>query len=135
MHFLNLNPVEVLLIDGWGVNTGLTWIKQADAKNLPKVIVSFDDPILLSTEAGIVGATAQKTLKRRGYNVQFWYLKAWEHGAALEQARLVCVCCLKTVQQDCKSIQSPQHNGLPPRPMRNLLLPHYKPEVPNRDAI
>jgi hypothetical protein len=129
MNLLNLKPAKFLLIDGCRVDTWLTWIKHADTKNKPKVIVSFNGPIPLSTESGIMGATAQKTLKWRGYNVQFWYLKAWEHGAALEQDRLMCACCLKDTQQGQESIKAPEHNGLPPRPMRNLLLPvgvpHY----------
>jgi hypothetical protein len=109
MNLLNQKPLEVLLIDGCKVDT---------TKNKPKI-----DHILLSTESGIMGATAQKALKKRGYNEQFWYLKAWEHGAALEQDRLVCVCCLKNTQQYQQFIKAPEHNGLPPpRLMRNLLL-------------
>jgi hypothetical protein len=62
-------------------------------------------------------------LRRAEYNVQYWYLKAWEQRAALEQDHLVCVCSLKEFQQRHEPMWKPEHNGLSPRPMRNLPIP------------
>jgi hypothetical protein len=94
-----MHPVKVLLMEGCDAKIWIPWLKHMQEKNKPKVILSFNDPLLLSTEEGVVGKTVRKDLKQAGYHIQYWYLKAWEHGATLEQDRLACICSLRTFQQ------------------------------------
>jgi hypothetical protein len=53
---LNLNPVKVLLIEGCDAKTWTSWLQHTQEENKPKVILSFDKPLLLITE-GVVRKT------------------------------------------------------------------------------
>jgi hypothetical protein len=122
-NILNQLPVDALLIDGREPEIWLKWIITTHMSNRPKVVASFHDPEVLVTEEGVASKVTRKALEKAGYAVQYWYLKAWEYGGALDQDRLACICTLRDFQQEAENLPCPTPNGLPPRPMRKLLLP------------
>jgi hypothetical protein len=64
----------------------------------------------------------RKRLGRLGYDMQFWHMKAELHGAALHQDRLATI-YTRRHKSNGGGPKPPRVMSLPPRPMRNLLMP------------
>jgi hypothetical protein len=119
--FLNQHPVECLLIEGESSDRWIPWIGEADEANRPTAILSFVDKKLLDLEDGPIPKNQRKALQSLGYDVRYWYLQAWEFGAALDLSTVGMV-WFRTKDQTAE-LPIPRSSALPVRPMSNLLKP------------
>jgi hypothetical protein len=119
--FLNRHPVECLLVEGESCERWIPWIKRANQDKRPLAILSFVAKESLDHEDGPVPKDQRKCLQRLGYDVRYWYLQAWEFGAALDLST-VCMVWYHSNDPTAK-MPSPRSSALPVRPMSNLLKP------------
>jgi hypothetical protein len=119
--FLNQHPVDCLVIEGESPTKWISWIIEANDNNKPEAILNFIDKELLDHDDGPVPKTQRKLLQKLGYDVRYWYLPAWEFGAALDLST-VCIVWYKT-DDPMDTMPIPRSSALPIRPMSNLLKP------------
>jgi hypothetical protein len=119
--FLNDHPVDCLLVDGESDTRWVPWISSTQEANRPQAILSFLDKTSLDDEDGPISKTQRKVLTKLGYDVRYWYLKAWEFGAALKLST-VCMIWYRT-EDSTATLPTPRNSALPVRPMSNLLKP------------
>jgi hypothetical protein len=120
-NLLNQHPVDCLLIEGESPTKWMSWIIEADNNHKPKAVLSFINKELLDHEDGPVPKTQRKLLQKLGYDVRYWYLPAWEFGAALDLSTVSMV-WYKT-DDPMAVMPIPRSSALPVRPMSNLLKP------------
>lgn len=123
--FLSRNPVDVLLVDegnGQARQKVQEGIAMTPPSSRPKALV-FSGPsnwMLTNRHLGW-RKKRRKALEKLGYQVQEWFLEAQQQGGALEQERLIEV--YTRFQHTRDRPETPRPQGLPSRPMRNLLMP------------
>jgi hypothetical protein len=118
---LNQFPVECLVIEGETSTKWIPWITNAREENRPEAILNFIDKELLDHDDGPMSKAQRKILTKLGYDVRYWYLQAWEFGAALDLST-VCMVWYKT-DDPLSKMPIPRSSALPVRPMSNLLKP------------
>ena len=130
--FLNKNPVDVLLIDegnGKLRDSWVEWVQHSTEGNLPKVVVTCGPTSwLTNSKEADSRKRRRKIMSRRGYRHQEWYMEGALQGGALDQERIIDLFTRTTSQLPMP--KAPADQLLPPRPMRNLLLPCG---IPRRD--
>lgn len=124
--FFRKHPVEALLIDCGAKGDLLpSLIPALEATNeeLRPAVIVLAEPTqwILDKTAQAWRRIRRKTLERWGYVCLEWFVSATEQGGALHQERLIEVFLANTVNRTLPTSPAPQ--GLPPRAMRNLLLP------------
>jgi hypothetical protein len=115
---LNTHPVEVLGIDCCSSNVWRRWLDHCRVENLPRGIFCLNPSSILLEEGDVLGKSFRTDMKRRGYHSRHWHLRAWEHGSALNQTRVLTV-----FWQGNVGIVEPRRIDLPLRSMANLLMP------------
>jgi hypothetical protein len=120
-RFLNHHPVDCLLIEGESYTTWIPWILEASDTNRPQAILNFVNKEALDQDDGPLPKTHRKILQKLGYDVRYWYLNAWEFGAALDLSTL-CMVWYRT-EDPTAEMPAPRSSALPVRPMSNLLKP------------
>jgi hypothetical protein len=124
---LHRTPVDILLVDqGVGADWE-RWVRAVErTKVAPSVVVLACTPDHLAEKSLETARHCQdKRLKQSGYGVEYWYLRAHDFGAALHQDRLFVVYYL--LDRELTPPIAPVKDGLPPRPMANLLAPYGTP--------
>jgi hypothetical protein len=124
--FLGRNPVDVLLIDAGGNSSHLThtltMVENTTRLHRPKVLViSGPSRWVLDLQRDSDRKERRKRLEKLGYCCLEWFINAGQQGSALQQERLVEVCIAGSEGRAMPV--APPHQGLPARPMKNLLLP------------
>ena len=123
--FLSRNPVDVLLVDE-GNGKARQKVQEGVAMTAPSsspqaIVFSGPSNWMLTNHHLGWRKKRRKAFGKMGYQVQEWYMEAQQQGGALEQERLIEVF---TRPQDTQASPiPPRPQGLPPRPMRNLLMP------------
>jgi hypothetical protein len=116
-------PVDFLLVD---VDDSEHWERCLDetvgTDKVPTVVLQCLPPkFLVHSAKEATLHQRDKRMKKRGYQVVYWFLRAHEFGAALHQDRLFVV-YYQSASDDAAPKQ-PEPDQLPPRSMANLLLP------------
>ena len=124
--FMKKHTTDALLVDeGDGsLRPDVTrHILALKSKDRPKAL-AFSGPVNWITSPDRINARRRrrKQLESVGYTQQEWYLEGHHQGGALEQERLVEVYLILRPKDLAPS--RPRAQGLPPRPMQNLLLPN-----------
>jgi hypothetical protein len=94
--FLDQHPVECLLVEGDSATRWIPWVANTKPSNRPSAILSFLPADALDQDEGPVPKAQRKALNKLGYEVRYWYLKAWDFGAALDLST-VCMVWYRTV--------------------------------------
>ena len=140
-NFLNQHPIDVLLIDDGDSSKSITplnrWIASTDDANLPLVIAVAGPASRVSQQPDVTWRRARrKELEQRGYQAVEWLINSMDHGAALDQERTFDV-YYQASSWATPAPSQPVPQGLPPRPMQNLLMPcgvpssqWHKPKMP-----
>jgi hypothetical protein len=101
----------------------IQWMKPDKRNRNPQCIVWMAPSDCLGKEEdGPLKSLHRKLFDQLGYDIQYWYLKAELHGAALKQDQLATI----LTQQGCvpgRTPTKPAPMTLPPRPMSNPLMP------------
>jgi hypothetical protein len=118
---LDQHPVDCLLVEGDSATTWVPWVTSANEVNRPRAILSFLPSSALDDDDGPLPKEQRKSLGRMGYDVRYWYLNAWDFGAALELST-VCMVWYRT-EDPLAELPLPRSSILPVRPMSNLLKP------------
>jgi hypothetical protein len=113
--------VDVLIVDEVETSVWEPWITKTKPENLPSMIIVFGESKILSSERDVMGKNFRKQIERYGYQLTFWLMEAWKHGAALNQTRLVT--SLRRNERGSFPLRPPVSNELPVRAMSNLLMP------------
>ena len=126
-HFLNQQKLDVLLIDDGDSASSLTplnhWIASTNDVSLPLVIAVAGSATRVSQQKDVDWRRARrKALEDRGYQSVEWLVNSLDFGAALEQERAFDV-YYQAASWVTPPPVSPCPQGLPPRPMQNLLMP------------
>ena len=131
--FLRKNGVDVLLIDSTGTQetrgSTLPMIEATPKSLRPKAIVVVGpSKWTLNLASCSWRRERRKRLEKLGYLSLEWFMSAEQQGSALQQERLVEVF---VIPGEGRAIPDPPPaQGLPARPMRNLLLPLH--QIPPR---
>jgi hypothetical protein len=120
-RFLDSHPVDCLLIEGETCASWIPWILGASDANRPQAILSFINKDTLDHDDGPLPKAQRKILQKLGYDVRYWYLNAWELGAALDLSTVGMV--WYRTEDPTAEIPVPRSSALPVRPMNNLLKP------------
>jgi hypothetical protein len=128
LSFLQKNPVDVLIIDASDYHhsraSTLPKIEATPSALRPKVIL-IAGPSTWTLDPKMNPRRARrKRLEKLGYLSLEWFVSAEQHGSALQQDRLIEV--FITPGAGRMIPEPPKAQGLPARPMRNLLLPIHK---------
>jgi hypothetical protein len=76
-QILNQQPVDCLLVEGWGPSIWQLWVERAAEENRPKVILSWTDAQQLGQDEGYRSKTTHKNMGKLGYHTTYWLLEAW----------------------------------------------------------
>jgi hypothetical protein len=108
---LNHHPVDCLLIEGESYTKWIPWVLEAKEINRPQAILSFIPTSLLDHDDSPVPKAQRKTLQKLGYGVRYWFLEAWEFGAALDLST-VCMVWFQT-DDPLAQMPNPRKNCFP----------------------
>jgi hypothetical protein len=127
--FLQRNPVDVLMLDAGGSDdTRASTIPMIEAtlpSHRPKaIVVAGPSKWILGLPLHSWRKERRKRLERLGYQSLEWFVNATQQGSALQQERLVEVFLMAGEGRALP--EPPPMQGLPARPMKNLLLPVNK---------
>ena len=126
--FLHKNAVDVLLLDTTADDpriSTLSMIESTPAHLRPKaLVISGPRKWILNLDSHSWRKERRKRLEKLGYTGLEWFISAEQHGSALRQERLMEVFVKSGEGRALPDPPSPQ--GLPARPMRNLLLPLHQ---------
>lgn len=125
--------MDVLMVDGSGPLSAKPpweqWVGRCPEKDQPQAIAIMSPASTLVTdrESGHM-KQIRKRMEHRGYSSGVWFLRAHEHGAALRQDRVAWYFYKSRGDKD-QGPREPTPNGLPPRPVSNLLKPFGVPHA------
>jgi hypothetical protein len=127
--FLSRNAVDVLILDTSpqeATRAGiLPMLEATPAAQRPKaIIIAGPSQWVLNLPIHSWRRERRKSLEKLGYLGLEWFMSAEQQGSALQQERLVEV--FLAVGEGRAMPEPPPPQGLPARPMRNLLLPINK---------
>jgi hypothetical protein len=116
------HPVDCLLIDNCSTEVWTPWMSSALTSQQPEAILFFTQAFHLERETGAASKAHGKLMEKCGCSVQFWLMEACEFGAAVAQLRLGILCTQES-SEGSLGPTPPVPDGLPVRPMSNLLMP------------
>ena len=94
----------------------ILWLMNCERRCLPRsVVVMMEETAMMRVE-GPLKKVDRRKLQKAGYEIQYWQMKGYDYGAALDQGRLVLV-----LTKGNSSPKPPRKHGLPIRSMENLL--------------
>ena len=114
--FLKDHPVECLVVEGEEIERVVEWITCVDKDVQPKIAVLMMNEGILESEVSPIQKTSRTKLEAEGYEVLYWHLNAFEHGAALNQSRVAII----MFKGKDKPMKPAKHMG-PLRSMQNVL--------------
>ena len=122
-NVLSKHPVDCLLIDDCRIEVWTPWVSSALECHRPAAIMLFTQASHLEKETGAASKTHRKIMEKCGYSSHFWLMEACDFGAAVGQLRLGVLFTKASLEGCGLDPKSPVPNGLPARPMSNLLMP------------